>query len=300
MLVKTGTPAARAGPITASSDESTVLSPPIQIASAPRPTSEATASRTAAEPSTFASSSSIPSSLQTVRATLVQASEFASDGFQATPTRRQSRGEPAGHPETPRPPAASSRGRPCRAGASSGRPRAMPTPAATGSLTIPKTCGRFASRLAPATAWRLGVDRVMISSSSPPMIARAIVFDVAASPSALYRWTWSRPAFLVPRLRQPRQHAPGPLLEGRLRDVLEERDRADPRGRPRTRPDDAPPPRGRSRSVSSNTADAARIKNAASHNRSRLLIIDESERERFLPGEGRGTGSVTTPARSRS
>ena len=32
-FVKTGTPADRAGPITASSDESTVLSPPIQIAS---------------------------------------------------------------------------------------------------------------------------------------------------------------------------------------------------------------------------------------------------------------------------
>ena len=86
MLVNTGTPAARAGPITASSEESTVLSPPTQIASAPRPTSEATASRTAAEPSTFASSSSIPSSLQTVRAIFVPASEFASDGFQATPT----------------------------------------------------------------------------------------------------------------------------------------------------------------------------------------------------------------------
>ena len=86
MLVKTGTPAARAGPITASSEESTVLSPPTQIASAPRPTSAATASRTAAEPSTFASSSSIPSSEQTVRAIFVPASEFASDGFQATPT----------------------------------------------------------------------------------------------------------------------------------------------------------------------------------------------------------------------
>ena len=63
-----------------------MLSPPTQIASAPRATSEATASRTAAEPSTFASSSSIPSSVQMIRATFVPASEFASDGFQATPT----------------------------------------------------------------------------------------------------------------------------------------------------------------------------------------------------------------------
>ena len=65
-----------------------------------------------------------------------------------------------------------------------GSSRAMPTPATTGSLTIPKTCRRFASRLAAAIAWRLGVDSVMISSASPPMISRAIVFDVAASPSA--------------------------------------------------------------------------------------------------------------------
>ena len=54
---------------------------------------------------------------------------------------------------------------------------------------MPKTWSRFASRLAPAIAWRLGVDRVITSSSSLPMMARAIVFDVAVSPSALYRWT---------------------------------------------------------------------------------------------------------------
>src|SRR3954449_11238490 len=87
MLEKTGTPADRAGPITDSSDASTVTSPPIQTASAPRPMTEATASPTADEFSTFASSSSIPSALQVVRATLVQASELASDGFHATPTR---------------------------------------------------------------------------------------------------------------------------------------------------------------------------------------------------------------------
>ena len=68
-----------------------------------------------------------------------------------------------------------------------GSSRAIPTPAATGSLTMPKTCGTFASRLAPATACRLGVDSVTIRSYSPPTSSRAIVFDVAASPSALNR-----------------------------------------------------------------------------------------------------------------
>src|SRR5262245_59112227 len=86
MLVNTGTCAERVGPIVASRAERTVLSPPTQIASAPRPTSEATDSPTAEVPSTFASSSSIAISLQTARATLVQASEFDSYGFQATPT----------------------------------------------------------------------------------------------------------------------------------------------------------------------------------------------------------------------
>ncbi len=151
MLVKTGTPADLAGPITASSAERTVLSPPTQTASAPLATTEATASRTAADPSTVASSNSIPSSLHTARAILVAASEFDSDGFQATPTlvrpgasRRAIRKLSATGGIVPSP---TMYGR-CFLG-SSGE---MPTPAATGSLTIPKTCARFASRLALATA----------------------------------------------------------------------------------------------------------------------------------------------------
>ena len=99
MFEKTGMPADRAGPITESIEASTVTSPPIQIASAPRPMTEATASRTPAELSTFASSSSIPSSRQTVRAIFVHASELASDGFQATPTLRQPGRELPGHAE---------------------------------------------------------------------------------------------------------------------------------------------------------------------------------------------------------
>ena len=76
-----------------------MASPPIQIASAPRPMTEATASRTPAELSTFASSSSIPSSRQMVRAILVHASELASDGFQATPTRASFGASFPGHAE---------------------------------------------------------------------------------------------------------------------------------------------------------------------------------------------------------
>ena len=144
-------PADRAGPITDSSEASTVTSPPIQIASAPRPMTEATASRTPAELSTFASSSSIPSSRQTVRAIFVHASELASDGFQATPTRASlgasclaMRKASATGCIVPSPT--------MYGGCFIGSSRAIPTPAATGSLTIPKTCGTFASRLAPATA----------------------------------------------------------------------------------------------------------------------------------------------------
>lgn len=64
---------------------------------------------------------------------------------------------------------------------------AIPTPEATGSLTMPKTCGTLVSRLAPASTCRLGVDSVTIRSYPPETSSRAIVFEVAASPSELNR-----------------------------------------------------------------------------------------------------------------
>ena len=173
----------------------------------------------------------------------------------------------------------------------------MPTPAATGSLTIPKTCRRFASRLAPAIAWRLGVDSVMTSSSSPPTIARAIVFDVAASPSALYRRTESvRPSW-YPDCRQPRQHAPGPFLDGRLRDVLEQRDRAYPRGRPRTRPRRSCPA---ARALPVGQQQHGRCRQDQGHREPQSKQTLDHPRIRAWGGRTamrrQGTGAVTTPA----
>src|SRR5262245_23396423 len=59
--------------------------------------------------------------------------------------------------------------------------------------------------------------------------------------------------------------------------------------------DDPDATRGRSWSVSSNAADASRIRNAASHHRSKLLIIMESGREETSsPGQlaDRGHGAT--------
>jgi hypothetical protein len=65
-------------------------------------------------------------------------------------------------------------------------------------------------------------------------------------------------------------------------------------------PDDPAPPRGRSRSVSSNTADATKIKKVASHNRRTRLIIQESGRGNFVHQPKARTGLVTTPVGSTS
>ena len=273
-----------------------MLSPPIQIASAPRPTSEATASRTAAEPSTFASSSSIPSSLQTARASFVPASEFASDGFQATPTlasrgasRRAIRKPSATGCIVPRPTMYGG----CFLGSSArdadaGHDGVAHHPEDVRSLRVPVGPG---DRLEAGRG--SGDDQLVVAPDDRPgdRIRRRGV------PLGVVPVDPERPAFPVSRLRQPRQHAPDPLLDGRLRDVLEERDRADPRRATRTRPA-SPRPAARSRSVSSNTADAARIKNVASHNRRKLLIIHESGCGEDV--HQAGTGSVTTPAGSMS
>jgi transposase len=69
-------------------------------------------------------------------------------------------------------------------------------------------------------------------------------------------------------------------------------------GDPGPGPDDPAPTRGRSRSVSSNRADATRIKDVASHNRRMLLIIHDSERGEDVhqaetgDGLGHDTGRV--------
>src|SRR2546425_4303075 len=64
----------------------TVTSPPIHKASAPRATSESSASSTEFEFSTLASNNSILHPWQTLRAFSTKARELASAGFQATPT----------------------------------------------------------------------------------------------------------------------------------------------------------------------------------------------------------------------
>ena len=66
----------------------TVMSPLIQIASAPRASTEPAASMAPVELSALASINSMPSSEQTLRAMVVWATEFASAGFQTSPTRR--------------------------------------------------------------------------------------------------------------------------------------------------------------------------------------------------------------------
>ena len=116
-----------------------MLSPPTQIASAPRPMSEPTASRTAAEPSTFASSSSMPSSLQTDPGDLRAGLRIRLRRVPGDPDLPEPGVQPPGHPE-----GLGHRLHRSEAG-HVGRmlPRVvaeMPTPAATGSLTIPKTC----------------------------------------------------------------------------------------------------------------------------------------------------------------
>ena len=175
----------------------------------------------------------------------------------------------------------------------------MPTPAATGSLTIPKTCGRLASRLAPATAWRLGVDRVMTSSSSPPTIARAIVYDVAASPSALYRRTRRVRPSRYPDSANP---ASTPWTPSSMVACETCWNTATERILPRDAGPvaaDPVPSRGRCRSVSSNTADAPRIKDRASHSRRRLFIIQQPVLKGPTPCGGSGTSCATTPVGSR-
>src|SRR5262249_57079598 len=121
-----------------------------------------------------------------------------------------------------------------------------------------------------------GVDRVMTSSASPPRIARAIAFDVAASPSALYRRTRIvRPSWYPDSANPaitPRTPSSRVACETWWNNATE-----------RTLPDDPSPvsddpdtTRGRSRSVSSNRADAARIKSVASHSRTKILFISGS------------------------
>ena len=154
----------------------------------------------------------------------------------------------------------------------------MPTPAATGSHHHPEDVRAFRIPVGPGhrleAGRRQGDDQLVVAADDRPgdrVRRRGVPLGVVAADP-------DRPALLVPRLRQPRQHAPDPLLEGRLRDVLEQRDRADLAGDSEPVPDDPTRPRGRSRSVSSNTADAARIKETASHNRRKLLNIHESGR----------------------
>ena len=141
----------------------------------------------------------------------------------------------------------------------------------------------------------------MIRSSSPPTISRAIVFDVAASPSALNRRSRIvRPSW-YPAAASPASTpwAPSSMVacETCWNNATERTLPADPG----PVPDDPAPPRGRSRSVSSNTADAATIKNDGEPQPKETL---DHPRIRAwggrTPGEGRGTGSVTTPAGSTS
>ena len=193
------------------------------------------------------------------------------------PDPRQSRGEPPGHPERlghrlHRPEADHVGGvlhRVVPRDADAGHDRVAHHPEDVRALRVPVGRGH---RLEAGR--RQGDDQLVVTPDDRPgdrIRRRGVSLGVVpADPD--------RPALLVPRLRQPRQHAPDPLLDGRLRDVLEQRDRANPPGRLRAIADDPAPPRGRSRSVSSKTADAATIKSAASHNRRKLLIIRRSGR----------------------
>src|SRR5262249_28022513 len=100
-----------------------------------------------------------------------------------------------------------------------------------------------------------------------------IMLDVAASPSALYRRTRidapsSKPSAARPA-RTPRTPSSSVACETCWKIAIE---RTLPGESART-PEDPAAPRGRSRGVSRNTADPPRIKTAASHNRSKLLIM---------------------------
>src|SRR6266700_1552578 len=85
-MLKTGMRALRPTATTESAATLTVTSPPIHNVSAPRATSESSASSTELEFSTLASSNSIPHPWQTSRAFSTKARELASAGFQATPS----------------------------------------------------------------------------------------------------------------------------------------------------------------------------------------------------------------------
>ena len=183
-MVKTGMPAARAVAITDPIVDSIVLSPPIQIACAPRETSDCTASVTAALLSTLASSSVMPRSRHASRAFFVKASEFDSAGFQATPTRES----PGSARRASAKLSATGRNEPCptsRAGCFSGCSRSRPTPALNGSATSVNTCITRPSRLALATACIDGVLDVITISNSPVVTWRAMALPVARSPCAL-------------------------------------------------------------------------------------------------------------------
>ena len=268
-----------------------MLSPPTQIASAPRPTSEATASRTAAEPSTFASSNSIPSSLQTVRATFVPASEFASDGFQATPTLASRGVEPPGHPESLghrlHRPEADHVGRVLLRvvprDADAGRDRVAHHPEDVQALRVAVGRGH---RLEAGR--RQGDDQLVVTADdrAGDRVRRRGV------PLGAVPMNRDRPAFLVSRLPPAPPARPGPLPPwSPARRAGTTRRSVFSRATP-TRPRRSHPPRGRSRSVSSNTADAARIKDTASHSRSKRLIIHESGRgeDVNMPAAAEGRG----------
>ena len=106
-MVNTGMRAARAVAIAEPSADNMVLSPPTNRACAPREASARTASTTADEFSTLASTRVSPVRLHTSRAASVNASEFDSAGFQATPTvcsagsawRASSKASPTGRKE---------------------------------------------------------------------------------------------------------------------------------------------------------------------------------------------------------
>ena len=142
----------------------------------------------------------------------------------------------------------------------------------------------------------------MTSSASPPTMAPGDrVRRRSVSLGAVPTDRSVRPSS-YPDCRQPGQHAADSFLESRLRDVLEERDGPNSRGRTGIRiPDDPDPPRGRSRSVSSKTADAARIKETASHNRRKLLSIHESAgcEDEYHAGKGAGAISMSVGYTSR-
>ena len=259
--------------------------------------SEPTASRTAAELSTFASSSSIPSSLQTFRAILVHASEFASDGFQATPTRasfgasrlamRKRLGDRLHRAHADH--VGRMLHRVITRDADAGGDRVAHHPEDMRDL-------RVAIRRRPRPeGW--AVESVMIRSSSPPTSSRAIVVRRGGVALGVEPAQPDRLAVCDSRPRRAPRTRLCPFFHDR---AARRAERAQPRRHAvvRGNPNRTIPGRRRWPFIGKkSTTDAATISNTPSDNRRKLLIIQET-RHRSDRDEANSDDAAGRPRRS--